>query len=77
VGVLSQIYCRAGAQDLGLGVSLSAYLRLRIIYLRIKHDPRRYEYTDAAITPVTEDEIKTHKMFQNKAARPRPSRRFA
>jgi hypothetical protein len=39
------------------------------MYLHIKHDPRRYEYTDAAITPVTEDETETHEMFQNATAR--------
>jgi hypothetical protein len=44
------------------------YLRLRLIYLRIKNDPKRYEYTDLAITPVTDDEIETHQMFQNATA---------
>jgi hypothetical protein len=43
------------------------YLRLRKIYLGIKHDPRRYEYTDLAITPVTDDEIETHEMFHTEA----------
>jgi hypothetical protein len=43
------------------------YLRLRKIYLGIKHDPNRYEYTDAAITPVTDDEIETHEMFHTVA----------
>jgi hypothetical protein len=47
----------------------SIYLRLRMMYLRIKHDPKRYEYTDAAITPVTDDEIETHEMFKSDAAR--------
>jgi hypothetical protein len=45
------------------------YLRLRIIYLRVKHDPKRYEYSDLAITPVTDDEIATHDMFKTDAAR--------
>ncbi|MBN8919208.1 MAG: radical SAM protein [Rhizobiales bacterium] len=40
------------------------YGRLRRIYLRIKHDPKRYEYTDLAITPVADDEAETHQMFQ-------------
>jgi Radical SAM superfamily len=48
---------------------VSIYLRLRMMYLRIKQDPRRYDYTDLAITPVTEDEIETHEMFQNATAR--------
>jgi radical SAM superfamily enzyme YgiQ (UPF0313 family) len=45
------------------------YLRLRKIYVKIKHDPRRREYSDLAITPVTDDEIETHEMFKNEAAR--------
>jgi hypothetical protein len=44
------------------------YARLRKIYLSIKHDPKRYEYSDAAIEPVTDDEIETHEMFKNEAA---------
>ena len=44
------------------------YARLRKIYLSIKHDPRRYEYLDAAIEPVTEDEVETHEMFKSAAA---------
>jgi Radical SAM superfamily len=43
------------------------YIRLRKIYLGIKHDPDRHEYTDAAITPVTEDEIETHEIFHTAA----------
>ena len=43
------------------------YLRLRKIYLGIKYDPERYEYTDLAITPVTDDEIETHEMFHTEA----------
>jgi hypothetical protein len=46
----------------------SLYVRLRLLYLRIKHDPKRYEYTDLAITPVTDDEVETHEMFQNATA---------
>jgi hypothetical protein len=42
---------------------------LRRIYLRIKHDPKRYEYTDAAIEPVADDEVQTHQMFHTDAAR--------
>jgi hypothetical protein len=48
---------------------ISIYLRLRRIYLGIKCDPRRYEYTDLAISPVTDDEIETHEMFHTDAAR--------
>jgi hypothetical protein len=45
------------------------YLRLRSMYVRIKHDPHRYEYSDAAIAPVTDDEVATHEMFHTDAAR--------
>ncbi|HEY1362139.1 MAG TPA: radical SAM protein [Xanthobacteraceae bacterium] len=45
------------------------YLRLRRIYLRIKYDPKRYEYSDLAISPVTDDEVATHEMFHTDAAR--------
>jgi hypothetical protein len=47
---------------------LATYLRLRRIYLRIKHDPKRYEYRDLAITPVTDDEVSSRELFQNAAA---------
>jgi len=47
----------------------SLYLNLRKMYVAIKRDPKRYAYTDLAITPVTEDEVETHEMFQNNAAR--------
>jgi hypothetical protein len=45
------------------------YLRLRLIYLRIKYNPKRYEYTDLAIAPVTDEEVETHEMFGSDAAR--------
>jgi len=45
------------------------YLRLRRIYLRIKHDPKRFEYTDLATTPVAADEAETHELFGTDAAR--------
>jgi hypothetical protein len=45
------------------------YLRLRWIYVRVKHNPKRYEYSDLAIEPVTDDEIETHEMFHTDAAR--------
>lgn len=49
---------------------ISIYLRLRRIYLRTKYDPKRYEYSDLAIMPVVDDEIETHAMFRNDAAKP-------
>jgi radical SAM superfamily enzyme YgiQ (UPF0313 family) len=47
---------------------IALYLRLRRIYLRIKHDPRRFEYTDIAMTPVTDDETETHEIFRTASA---------
>ncbi len=43
------------------------YLRLRRIYLRIKHDPRRSEYTDLAMTPISDDET-SREIFRTEAA---------
>jgi hypothetical protein len=43
------------------------YLRLRRIYLRIKCDPRRWEYTDLAMIPIS-DEERTREIFQTDAA---------
>ena len=45
------------------------YLRLRRIYLRIKHDPQRFAYTDMAMTAVASDEAETHELFDTDAAR--------
>ena len=47
---------------------VSLYTRLRKIYLSIKRDPKRREYTDLALTPVTGDEFATHEMFQTAEA---------
>ncbi len=44
------------------------YLSLRMIYLRIKRDPKRFEYTDLALTPVTDDEVETRDLFKTDAA---------
>ena len=44
------------------------YVKLRRIYLRIKHDPQRYAYTDIAMTPVAADEAATHELFNTGAA---------
>jgi Radical SAM superfamily len=43
------------------------FLRLWKIYLSIKHDPHRNEYTDAAIAPVTDDETETREIFHTPA----------
>jgi radical SAM superfamily enzyme YgiQ (UPF0313 family) len=45
------------------------YFKLRRIYLRIKHDPNRYTYSDMAMTAVADDEAATHELFNSDAAR--------
>jgi radical SAM superfamily enzyme YgiQ (UPF0313 family) len=54
-----------------LGIKLvrwcGLYLRLRKIYLRIRHDPRRVEYIDLSMTSITDEEV-TREIFQTKAA---------
>jgi hypothetical protein len=47
---------------------LRLYLTLRRIYLRIKYDPRRFEYMDLALTPVADDEVETRELFRSQAA---------
>ena len=46
-----------------LGRWLGLYLRLRLTWERIKRDPRRFEYTDLAVTPVQDDERETRDLF--------------
>jgi hypothetical protein len=57
----------------GLGSKLvqwtMLYFKLRRIYLRIKHDPQGYAYSDTAMTAVANDEAQTHELFNNDAAR--------
>ncbi len=47
---------------------ISLYLHLRLIYRKVKKDPKRLEYTDLALQPVTDDEIETRELFQSEAA---------
>ena len=47
---------------------VSLYLRLRIIYRKVKNDPARYDYIDTALEPVTDHE-EEREMFQSDAAR--------
>ncbi len=44
------------------------YLRLYRMYAKLRKDPRRAEYMDLAITPVTDDEVETREMFQTAEA---------
>ena len=47
---------------------ISLYLRLRLIYLKIKRDPQRFDYMDLALEPVTDSETETRELFQSEAA---------
>jgi hypothetical protein len=44
------------------------YLKLRWTYELIKRDPRRYQYMDIALTPVTDDEAETYELFTHQQA---------
>jgi hypothetical protein len=44
------------------------YLRMRMVYLRIKHDPERRNYMDLALSPVDDDETESRELFQSTAA---------
>jgi hypothetical protein len=46
---------------------LALYFRLRRIYLQIKHDPKRFEYTDLAMS-VWSDQSSEHELFGSEAA---------
>jgi hypothetical protein len=48
---------------------MALYSRLRRIYLRVKHDPKRYAYTDVAMTALAADEEETHELFGTDVAR--------
>jgi hypothetical protein len=41
---------------------------MRLIYRRVKHDPKRFEYMDLALEPVTDHE-EEREMFQSDAAK--------
>lgn len=45
------------------------YMRLRRIYLSIKRDPRRFAYTDAAMSPVADGDEETPELLGTEAAR--------
>jgi hypothetical protein len=44
------------------------FLRAYLILRRVIHDPRRLEYTDPAIAPVTEEEVESMELFQSEEA---------
>ena len=47
---------------------ITLYLRLRLIYRKVKYDPKRFEYVDLALEPVNENETETRELFQSEAA---------
>ena len=47
---------------------ISLYMRIRQVYLKIKRDPRRFEYMDLALEPMADDEIETRELFQSEVA---------
>ena len=47
---------------------ISLYTHLRLIYRKVKHDPKKLEYMDLALEPVTDDETETRELFQSEAA---------
>jgi len=46
-----------------LGRWAGLYVRLRVMWERIKRDPRRFEYSDLAVTPVQKDEFETRDLY--------------
>src|SRR5712691_8212043 len=46
-----------------LGRWAGLYLRLRVMWERIKRDPRRFAYSDLAVTPVQKDEFETRDLY--------------
>ena len=47
---------------------IALYTHLRLIYRKVKHDPKKLEYMDLALEPVTDDETETRELFQSEAA---------
>jgi radical SAM superfamily enzyme YgiQ (UPF0313 family) len=46
------------------------YAGLRLIYMRCKRDPKRYEYSDTALLPVTDEDVETLELFHNPRVAP-------
>lgn len=47
---------------------ITLYIRMRLIYKRVKRDPKRFDYMDLALEPVTDNE-EEREMFQSDAAK--------
>jgi len=47
---------------------ITLYSRLRLIYRKVRNDPKKLEYMDLALEPVTYNETETRELFQSEAA---------
>lgn len=47
---------------------IALYSRLRLIYRKVRKDPKKLEYTDLALEPFSENELETRELFQSEAA---------
>jgi hypothetical protein len=47
---------------------ISLYASVRKLYVRIKKDPKRFDYTDVALTTPTDDDVDTLEMFSSNDA---------
>ena len=47
---------------------IALYLRLRLIYRKVRKDPNRFAYMDLALEPVRDDETETRELFQSDTA---------
>jgi radical SAM superfamily enzyme YgiQ (UPF0313 family) len=47
---------------------ITLYSRLRLIYRKVRKDPKKLEYMDLALEPVGENETETRELFQSEAA---------
>ena len=47
---------------------ITLYSRLRLIYRKVRKDPKKLEYMDLALEPVTENETEIRELFQSEAA---------
>jgi hypothetical protein len=64
-----RFYPRYAAETLAkLGRWAALYWRLRRIYVAIKRDAKRLDYTDLALTPVTDDDLDNLELFHSPAA---------
>jgi radical SAM superfamily enzyme YgiQ (UPF0313 family) len=47
---------------------ISLYTRYRLIYRKVRKDPRKMEYMDLALAPVADDELETRELFRPEVA---------